>query len=68
MLATVWIVRVYDCGELEVDGVYAKESDAIERARELAEYGGMQQEEDNEYYYESDCGQNAIEVSEWDVQ
>ena len=67
MSKTVWVIRVYDCGEHAIDGIYSSEENAVERARELAEYAGLPQEEDNEYYYESECGQNAIDVSEWDV-
>jgi hypothetical protein len=66
-MSTVFIVKVYDCGETSIDGVYSKEVDAIERARELAEYSGLKEEEDNPYYYEDEYQQNAIEVSEWDV-
>jgi hypothetical protein len=67
MSQTVWVIRVYDCGETNIDGVYSSEAKAVERAKEIAEYAGLTQEEDNDCYYEDEYGQNASEVSEWDV-
>ena len=64
-MMTVWIVKLYDDG-MNIDGVYATKQDAIDRAADLADYCGMEVEEDNDCFYSSESGE-CIEVIEMDV-
>lgn len=64
---TVFLLTEYCDGDFNVLGVYKQEETAIERARELAAYASLTEDEDSGKYFWYDDNGTSIEVKQWEI-